>query len=130
MTDPLGHTTRTAYDSLDRITATTDPLGNQTAFSYDADGDLLTLTDANQHSTTYSYDSLDRPITRTDALGNQSTTQYDLSGNISQPIVVRSLIPLISATVSPERQIRSPAPSAAPLMDLTIYSRKPRHRDQ
>lgn len=83
-TDPLGHTTRTSYDAASQVLSTIDPLGNQTLFSYDGNGNLLTLTDANQHKTTYAYDIMNRVISRTDPLGNTVSAQYDLSGKMTQ----------------------------------------------
>ena len=39
----------------------TDPLGHTTKYAYDANGNLESLTDPNGHTTTYTYDANDEP---------------------------------------------------------------------
>lgn len=73
----------------------TDPKGNLTQFGYDPNGNLQTVTDANNHQTQYTYDSMDRGLTRKDALLNVEcygtfsggvcqANGYDGNGNLVQ----------------------------------------------
>jgi RHS repeat-associated protein len=101
VTDPLGHTTSTQYDSYRRQTTTTDGAGDVTSYTYDGNGNPLSTTDPLGHITTTAYDVMGRltsstgytgtalattsyaytrdglPLSSTDPLGNTATTQYD-----------------------------------------------------
>jgi len=41
------------YNGLNQITSATDAVGKQTLFGYDPNGNLLSVTDANNHQTQY-----------------------------------------------------------------------------
>ncbi|MFC7489469.1 RHS repeat-associated core domain-containing protein [Knoellia alttitudinis] len=113
VTDPLGHVTRTTYDSAGRGIAVTDaagaahrltfdrlnrpltstsPLGSTLKAAYDASGNLIRVTDALGHSTAFAYDSMDRPVTRTDALGAVEETNYDPAGRPTASTDRRGLV--------------------------------------
>ena len=62
---------------------TKDPNGGITQFAYDTNGDLLTLTDANNNPTTYTYDGDYRVLTQTNALSFTTAFIYDPVGNVS-----------------------------------------------
>jgi len=82
--DAQGQLTLSQYNILNLLTQTTDPRGGITNFSYDANGNLVSLADA-QHPlnpTTWIYDNMDRVNTRTDALLRQETYNYDQNGNL------------------------------------------------
>ena len=42
-----------------------DPVQGITSFGYDPDGNLVSVTDANQNSTSYAYDKMNRLLTHT-----------------------------------------------------------------
>lgn len=84
VTDANGNTTTYGYDAADHLTSVIDPLGNTTGYSYDATGNLITRTDANGHQTSYQYDPADRLTQRTDPLGRKTAYQYDANGNRTQ----------------------------------------------
>ena len=98
ITDPNGHTTRSAYDPGQRLTGRTDALGGDTAFAHDALGRVIEVTAPNGAVTAFIHDSLgrlltesspdrgdlvythdtdDRLLTRTDARGITATYSYD-----------------------------------------------------
>jgi RHS repeat-associated protein len=82
VTDPLGHSTSTAYDVLNRANSVTDALSHTTGFSYDANDNLISKTDPLGHSVTRSYDDLNRPISITDGRGKRTDFSYDPDGNL------------------------------------------------
>jgi RHS repeat-associated protein len=84
VTDPLGHTTSTAYDALNRPTQTTDANGGVSSIAYDALGNTIRQTDANGNTTHFVYDALNRPVQQTDAAGNTALFAYDAVGNLTQ----------------------------------------------
>jgi RHS repeat-associated protein len=61
----------------------TDPLGNLTQYAYDANGNLTSVTDANNHTTTYAYDAANRKISRTLPLGMTETFVNDATSNVT-----------------------------------------------
>ena len=106
VTDPLGHTTKYAYDANRNRTSQTDGNGNTSTFVYDLDNEqtqvkradspqTTIVTDYNPDGTvidqkdgkgnktlTYSYDSLGRVISRADANNNTMTYTLDGAGNV------------------------------------------------
>jgi RHS repeat-associated protein len=106
LTNPLGQTSTYTYDGLGRVRVSTSPIGTSRAFTYspfnqvlsvydglgettfghDANGNLLSVKDANHNETGYTYDSMNRVASRTDALLRSETYSYDASGNLLQSI--------------------------------------------
>jgi YD repeat-containing protein len=57
VTDPLGRTTKYAYDPFNEVTSVTDPLNGTASFSYDLTShQLASITDRLNHSSSISYD--------------------------------------------------------------------------
>jgi RHS repeat-associated protein len=92
-TSPAGREWLFGYDTFGNLTSVTDPKGVSTAtagdytttYTYDSNGQLQTVTDANQHTTTYSaFDPNGYPKTTTGpAPFNQpTTTAYDALGHV------------------------------------------------
>ncbi|HUB77547.1 MAG TPA: RHS repeat-associated core domain-containing protein, partial [Bryobacteraceae bacterium] len=114
VTDPLGNTVTTTYDSEDRKQTVTEQVSatqnRQRTYSYDAlgrpyqvsdttsgtpgtvletnaytpNGRKLSFTDANGNTTTYVYDGLDRPSQTTYPDKSTEKFQYDANGNVLQ----------------------------------------------
>ncbi|MFX3551534.1 RHS repeat-associated core domain-containing protein [Ralstonia mannitolilytica] len=85
-TDPLGHRSYLAYDTLNRLTSVTDPKGGVAQVSYDANGNVLTQVDQNNNTTSFAYDGRNRLTRTTDALGHVSTLAYEPGGRVSQVV--------------------------------------------
>jgi RHS repeat-associated protein len=111
-TSPEGREWLFGYDTFGNLTSVTDPKGVSTAtagdytttYAYDANGQLRTVTDANQHTTTYggfdpngypqtttgpapynkpvvtAYDPLGQVLSVTNQLGRTLTQTYDVYG--------------------------------------------------
>ncbi|MBI9049611.1 MAG: hypothetical protein JEZ00_09340, partial [Anaerolineaceae bacterium] len=96
LTDANGISTHYEYDNLDRLltvienyisgTTSDEETNVITIYSYDENGNLLTVTDANNHTDTYTYNALNQLSTESDALGNSKTYTYDNVGNLSQVV--------------------------------------------
>ena len=83
-TDPLGHTTRYAYDpNTGARTAVTDPLGNTTRFRYTRDGDLAQISAPDGATWALAYDDERRPTAFTDPTGATWTRAYDDQGRLA-----------------------------------------------
>ena len=69
-----------------RMTDIRDAINGVTGFSCDPNGNLPTVTDAENHATTYTYDNMDRLKTRKDALPTHpaETYDYDAAGNLTR----------------------------------------------
>lgn len=82
-TPPAAGCTTYAHDPYGRVTITTDPLGHTTKNAYDADGNLLTSTDADGNVTTYGYDADDRQtsVEAPDTTSEQTT--YNPDGTVA-----------------------------------------------
>jgi RHS repeat-associated protein len=79
--DPLGHTTQTTYDAVNRVSTVTDALTQTTTTMYDAAGNVTLTIDPRNVETAYTYDALNRLSTVTDAYASGSlarTTTYTL----------------------------------------------------
>jgi RHS repeat-associated protein len=74
--------TEYAYDKLGKLTGVKNALGDWTNYSYSVDGNLVSITDANNHSTSYEYDILGRRVATILPLNQRSTTSYDGVGNV------------------------------------------------
>src|SRR5262249_25964851 len=59
--NPAAFTTTFVPNAFGQDTSVTDPLGRQTVTVYDEDGNVKTVTDANNHTTTTTYDLGNRP---------------------------------------------------------------------
>lgn len=91
VTDPNGYTTNTEYDDANRpvrakAPAVVDPSDSASKrptviTTYDANGNVLSVTDANGHTTTNVYDTLNRLTSTTDAAGITVSYEYDAEGN-------------------------------------------------
>ena len=85
--------TKYEYDKLDRRTkeirqvgiqdcdADEDPNDAVTENTYDANGNLLTLTDANGNVTSYTYTVRDEVETVSNGCGETTIYEYDCAGN-------------------------------------------------
>lgn len=86
-------TTSFTYDPVTAgVTSVTDPLGHTTSSSYDSRGNVLTVTDPLSRTTTTTYDVLNDPVTSTDPKGTTTTRTFDSRGNLTS-----SAAPLKSA---------------------------------
>ncbi len=91
VTDANGVVTHFEYDALGRLIAVvenyrpgfqpTAEINVRTEYSYDANGNRLTITDANNHVTTFTYDVLNRLHQESDPLGDTWQYGYDGVGN-------------------------------------------------
>ncbi|MFI0904263.1 DUF6531 domain-containing protein [Streptomyces sioyaensis] len=82
ITDPLGNTTRTTYDSHDRPLEITDPLGNTTHLTYDEDGHLVSVVRPDGSTSTTTYTDLGLPAETTGPDGLTFRQAYDARGNL------------------------------------------------
>ena len=83
-TDPLGRTTRYAYDrATGARTAVTDPLGHTTRFRYTRDGDLAQIAAPDGATWALAYDADRRPVSFTDPAGSTWTRDYDDDGRLA-----------------------------------------------
>lgn len=75
-TDPDGNTiTYSNYDVTGSPDTVTDPLGHVTTYAYDSIGDVTSMTDPENHTSTYSYDVFGRS-TGSQVPENQASGQY------------------------------------------------------
>ena len=81
-TDPLNHTTSSAFDDLGRVTSQTDANGGVTSYTYYPDGRLETLTDPAGNTTTWTYNGLGETATQTNSQGTKSYG-YDVAGELT-----------------------------------------------
>ncbi|WP_235450819.1 RHS repeat-associated core domain-containing protein [Streptomyces sioyaensis] len=81
VTDPLGNTTRTTYDTDDRPVQITDPLGNTTHLTYNEDGHLVSLVRPDGSTSTATYTDLGLPAEITGPDGLTLHQEYDAKGN-------------------------------------------------
>jgi RHS repeat-associated protein len=82
--DPLGHTTRYAYDDAGRLASTTDAQGLVHHYEYDAVNQLVRETDVLGRARTYTYDSIGNLITET--INPTRRFEYDARGNVVKRI--------------------------------------------
>ncbi|MFK4222818.1 DUF6531 domain-containing protein [Streptomyces sp. NPDC019890] len=104
-TDPLGHTTRTEWNTRgDKPLSVTDPLGRTTRYAYDDAGNLAALTLPDGSDARAVYNTLGRPtevvepggatwrhtydergnlLTTTDPVGSETHHSYDESGHLT-----------------------------------------------
>jgi len=81
VTDTYGRSILLSYTSLKQLAQITDPLGRSTKFAYDASGRrLASITDPNGKTTTYTYNNLNQIISKVDRDGRAFTYQYQ--GNL------------------------------------------------
>ena len=81
ITDPLGNTTRTTYDTDDRPVQTTDPLGATTHRTYNEDGHLVSVVRPDGSTGTVTYTDLGLPAQVTGPDGQTVRQEYDARGN-------------------------------------------------
>ncbi|WP_405748103.1 hypothetical protein OG422_30345 [Streptomyces sp. NBC_01525] len=81
ITDPLGHTTRTTYDTGGRPLTITDPLGNTTHLTYGEDGHLVSILRPDGSTGTAAYTDLGLPTESTRCDGLTFRQEYDAKGN-------------------------------------------------
>ena len=107
VTDPLGHTTKYAYDGNGNLEAKTDANGNTTKYAYNANneqtevekpngailetgydgaGEVTSQTDANEHTTSYVRNVLEQPVEVIDPLGRKTIEEFDAAGNLKAVI--------------------------------------------
>lgn len=79
--DPLGGTTRSAWDEHHHLTAWTDELGNTTHRSYDSFGRLLTVVRPDGTTVGVEYNAQGDPIAVTRPDGHVLRREYDARGN-------------------------------------------------
>ena len=77
-------TTAYQYDADGRQTKVSDPAGHITKYAYDTLGNLTTTTYNDNTTTTDTYNSAGQKISQTDQNGNQTTYTYDNAGNLIQ----------------------------------------------
>ncbi|MDE7300274.1 MAG: InlB B-repeat-containing protein, partial [Lachnospiraceae bacterium] len=84
VTDFLGNTATSVYDSRGRLIEQYDALGSLVGRNtYDADGRQLCGEDALGNRTTYDYDADGNLISTTDPLGNVTANTWDARGNLT-----------------------------------------------
>ncbi|SOE14770.1 RHS repeat-associated core domain-containing protein [Streptomyces sp. 2323.1] len=81
VTDPLGNTTRTTYDTDDRPVQIIDPLGNTTHLTYNEDGHLVSIVRPDGSTSTATYTDLGLPAEVTGPDGLTVRQEYDAKGN-------------------------------------------------
>jgi RHS repeat-associated protein len=82
-TDPLGGITRNSFDAAQRPSAVIDALGHAVeSYAWDTGDRLTATTDANLNSTTYTYDANKRLATITDRKGQMTRITRDPEGRI------------------------------------------------
>jgi len=81
VSDPLGRTTRFAYDELRRTNQIVDAEGGVVRFDYDAVGNRTKVVDPVNNVTTFVYDAANRLIHQIDPLGHTNLFTYDAVGN-------------------------------------------------
>src|SRR5882762_46232 len=84
-TQPLGHTTSMAYDTVGNLINVTDALGHVASFAHNGNGLLSSVTDALQNTTTFTYNFADL-VGITDALQNTTIMFYDDGGRVTSRI--------------------------------------------
>ncbi|MBS1860996.1 MAG: RHS repeat protein, partial [Actinobacteria bacterium] len=103
VTDPLGGSTKFAYDPDGNIESITDPNGRKTKLTYDADnertkverpngaveetgydgaGQITSEVDGDKQKTTYVRNVLEQPIEIIDPLERKTTQTFDAAGNL------------------------------------------------
>jgi len=82
MTDPLGNTTRYAYDAKRNLIATTAPDGSITSSTYDSNSNVTSLTDPLGNIVSYTYNSMNLVTSFTDSRGSITSYTYDARGNL------------------------------------------------
>lgn len=84
-TDPLGRTTRYAYDSNLNLVLVVDPAGNVTQLTYDAAGNLLTrMAPAPLNYTeSWTYDAENHVTSHTDGNNHTTTWTYTPAGQVA-----------------------------------------------
>jgi YD repeat-containing protein len=80
--DPLGNTTRYAYDLKRNLISTTDPNGGLTTYTYDSNSNLTSVTDPLGHTTSYTFNSMNLVASVTDARSAVTVYDYDAKGNL------------------------------------------------
>jgi RHS repeat-associated protein len=81
-TDALGQVTKHGYDLRDRRISTTNPLGLITSYAYSADGLLLSTTSPDSTVERRAYDAAHRLVKVTDAASQTLTYGYDVMNNL------------------------------------------------
>ncbi|MBM4796383.1 RHS repeat protein [Streptomyces sioyaensis] len=81
ITDPLGNTSRTTYDTHDNPLQITDPLNGMTHLTHDEGGHLLSVIRPDGSTTSASYTDLGLPAEVTSADGQIVRQEYDTKGN-------------------------------------------------
>ena len=76
LTDPMGRSTRYAYNSAGDLTSAGDRLGRVTQFTYDAHHQLLTMTDPSGGTLTNTYDDSGRVTRQRDPMGRTTSFSY------------------------------------------------------
>lgn len=95
ITDPLGNTTKKAYDANGNVATATDAIGNTVTYSYDTADQLTEVKAPTGSIRKTAYNSLGKVITQTDGGGGLREFKYDLLGR-----VIESIDPLGRKTVS------------------------------
>jgi RHS repeat-associated protein len=90
--DPAGHITQYHYDDLDRLIAVTDPANVQSTQGFDANGNHISLADANGNQTDFTYDSADRLTASTLESGSHVSCSYNSLGLLAQVTDARGQI--------------------------------------
>jgi len=80
VTDPLGYSTISEYDTMGHLVRSTDALGNQTLYEYDETGSLFRVTNALGETETYEYNDFLEKTKSTDRRGYSTLYAYDKIG--------------------------------------------------
>lgn len=83
---PEDYTTTTDWNSRDLPQEVTDPLGHTTVSAYDDAGNLSWVTDPDSNTTTLDYDDANQLIQVTDPLGNDRDFSPDWAGRINEVV--------------------------------------------
>jgi YD repeat-containing protein len=88
MTDVLNHTTTYAYDTRNRLTATTDATNHTISYAYDSASHQTSVTDQRSNVTSYTYDAMGRMLTKVlpDANPNNHPTDTYVRPSRGRPV--------------------------------------------
>jgi RHS repeat-associated protein len=89
---PLGRSSSSLYDELDRLKQVTDSASGVTQFGYDADDNLTSVSDPRSLVTSYAYTAFGDLKTQTSPDTGLTTNTYDSAGNLKTSTDARNAV--------------------------------------